>query len=189
MRGNDWISLPMIAGARPAASIFAHAAFGPRNAKSVKISRPPGTRCRGAPAITRSSSCQPSAPPLSATAAAASTAATPSPPPISSTRSPGRTARWRQRKSEPALGAWTRSGTRNRQPRQENRRVPASLLAKDAPEVESERFLQLRPGSGGCLRVFELIDVDLERDPLALDAVELGGEPAPLVRLGEDQLR
>src|SRR5438093_1054935 len=110
---------------------------------------------------------------------AASTAATPSPPPISSTRSPGRTARWRQRKSEPALGAWTRSGTRNRQPRQENRRVPASLLAKDAPEVESERFLQLRPGSGGCLRVFELIDVDLERDPLALDAVEPGLEPAP----------
>src|SRR5215831_19137903 len=140
---------------------------------------------------------------------AASTAATPSPPPISSTRSPGRTARWRQKNSEPALGAWTWSGTRKRQPRQENRRVPVSLCAKDAPEVESKRFLELGPGAGRGLRVLEHVDVDLERGPgggrsfpglehrdghlergpLALDAVELGGEPAALVRLGEDELR
>src|SRR5262245_2284518 len=119
----------------------------------------------------------------------ASTAATPSPPPISSTRSPVRTARWRQKNSEPALGAWTWSGTRKRQPRQENRRVPVSLCAKDAPEVESKRFLELGPGAGRGLRVLEHIDVDLERDALALDAVELGGEPAALVRLGEDELR
>src|SRR5262249_25688656 len=38
--------------------------------KIVKISRPPGTRYRGAPAITRLSSSQPSAPPLSAAAVA-----------------------------------------------------------------------------------------------------------------------
>src|SRR5262245_35054490 len=120
---------------------------------------------------------------------AASTAANPSPPPISSTRSPGRTARWRQKKSEPALGAWTCSGTRKRQPRQEKTRVPASLLAKDAPEVEAERFLELGPGSGRGLGVLEHVDVDLQRDALALDAVELGGEPATLVRLGEDELR
>src|SRR5262249_34390651 len=118
---------------------------------------------------------------------AASAAATRSPPPISSTRSPGRTARWRKKNSEPALGAWTWSGTRKRQPRQENRRVPVSLFAKDAPEVESKRFLELGPGAGRGLRVLEHIDVDLERDALALDAVELGGEPAGLVRVGEDE--
>src|SRR5262245_61766495 len=120
---------------------------------------------------------------------AASTAARPSPPPISSNRSPGRTRRWRQKKSEPALGAWTWSGTRNRQPRQENRRVPASLLSKHPPEVESEGFLELGPGSRRGLGVLERVDVDLQRDSFALDTVELGGEPAPLVRFGEDELR
>src|SRR5215510_1278565 len=120
---------------------------------------------------------------------AASTAATPSPPPISSTRSPGRTARWRQKKSEPALGDWTWSGTRKRQPRQEKRSVPASLLAKDASEVEAERLLELGPGAGRGLGVLEHVDVDLERHALALDAVELGREPTALVRFGEDELR
>src|SRR5262245_47299559 len=120
---------------------------------------------------------------------AASPAATPIPPPIASTRAPGRTARWRQKEGEPAFGAWTWAGTRKRQPRQENRGGPASLLAKDAPEVEAERFLELGPGSGRGLGVLEHVDVDLERDALALDAVELGGESAALVRLGEDELR
>src|SRR5262249_25013748 len=120
---------------------------------------------------------------------AARPAASTGPPPISSIRSPGLTTRWRQKKSEPALGGWTWSGTRKRQPRQENSSVPASLLSKDAPEVEPERFLELGPGSRRGLRVFELIDVDLQRDALALDAVELGGEPAALVGLGEHQLR
>src|SRR5262245_2771520 len=96
---------------------------------------------------------------------------------------------WREKKSEPALGAWTWSGTRNRQPRQENRRVPASLLSKHAPEVEPEGFLELSPGSRRGLGVLERVDIDLQRDSLALDAVELGGEPAPLVRFGEDELR
>ena len=76
IRGNASISLAMITGIRPAASTFANAAFTPRNAKMVKISRPPGLRCRGAPAITRSSSSQPSGPPLSAAAAASSPLAT-----------------------------------------------------------------------------------------------------------------
>src|SRR5262249_48305557 len=39
------------------------------------------------------------------------------------------------------------------------------------------------------LGVLELIDVELERNALALHAVELGGETAPLVGLREDQLR
>src|SRR5262249_33033087 len=119
---------------------------------------------------------------------AASTAARPRPPPISSTRSPGRTMTWREKKSEPALGARTWSGTRKRQPRQENRRRPASLLSKHAPEVEPQGFLELGPGSGRGLGVLERVDVDLQRDSLALDTVELGGETAPLVRLGEDEL-
>src|SRR4029450_977178 len=78
-----------------------------------------------------------------APAFAASTAARPSPPPISRTRSPARTARLRQKKSEPALGGWTASGTRNTHPRHVKRWTPVSLLAKDAPEVEPERFFEL----------------------------------------------
>src|SRR5438128_766782 len=141
--GNDWISLATIVGVNPAPSSFANAVFRPRNAKIVMISRPPGRRCRRAPAITRSNISQP---------------------------------------SEPALGGWTASGTRNRQPRQANRKTPGSSLSKDAPEVEAERFLELGPRSCRGLRVFELFDVELERNSFAFHAVELRGEPAALVR-------
>jgi hypothetical protein len=48
---------------------------------------------------------------------AASTAASPTPVPISSTVSPERKTRWRQKRSDPALGGWTPSSTRNAQPR------------------------------------------------------------------------
>ena len=46
-----------------------------------------------------------------------------------------------------------------------------------------------RARARGGLRVLELVDVELERNPLALHAVELGRQAAALVRLGEDQLR
>src|SRR4030095_4715479 len=124
-----------------------------------------------------------------APAFAARTAARPSPAPISRTRSPGRTARLRQKRSEPALGGCTASGTRKTQPRQVKRWTPASLLAKDATEVEPERFLELSARARGGLRVLELVDVELEGNPLALHTVELGRQAAALVRFGEDQLR
>src|SRR5262245_59686349 len=124
-----------------------------------------------------------------APAFAARTAAKPSPAPISRTCSPGRTTRLRQKKSEPALGGWTASGTRKTHPRQVKRWTPASLLAKDAPEIEPERFLELGARARGGLRVLELVDVELERNTLALHAVELGGQAAALVRFSEDQLR
>src|SRR5438128_2614433 len=125
----------------------------------------------------------------SAPAFAASTAARPSPPPISSIRSPERTWRCRHKKSDPVFGGWTASGTRNRQPRQANRRTPPSLLSKDAPEVEPERFFELGARARRGLRVFELVDVELERNPFALHAVELRREAASLIRFREDDLR
>src|SRR3989338_7721903 len=66
MRGNGWVSRATIDGPSPAASSLAYAVFRPRNAKIVNTSRPPGRRWPRAPAITRSRSAQPSAPPLSA---------------------------------------------------------------------------------------------------------------------------
>src|SRR5712692_904474 len=74
-------------------------------------------------------------------------------------------------------------------PRQTKRRMPSSLFAKDPPEVEAQRLLQLgtRPGRG--LRVLERVEVELEGHALLLHAVELRGEPAALVGLGEDELR
>src|SRR2546427_432586 len=162
IRGNDSTSRATIDGASPAASSFAQAVFWPRNAK-VATTRAP--------------------------AFAASTAARPRPAPISSTRWPGRTVRFWQKNNEPALGGCTASGTRNTHPRQVKRWTPGSLLAKDAPEVEPERFFELSARARGGLRVLELIDVELERNALALHAVELGGQAAPLVRFREDQLR
>src|SRR5436309_1638298 len=82
-------------------------------------------------------------------------------PRASRMRSPGLTTRFRQKKSEPALGAWTWSGTRKRHPRQANVRTPASLLSKDPAEVEPERFLELGPRAGRGLRILELLDVEL----------------------------
>src|SRR6185295_12576199 len=67
--------------------------------------------------------------------------------------------------------------------------VPAPLLSKDAAEVKPQRFLELGTRPGGGLGVFELVDVDLEGNALALDPVELGREAAALVGLGEDELR
>ncbi len=70
--GSPASPVATIAGSSPAASSLQSAALTPRNPKSVKTSRPPGARWAGAPAITRSSSAQPSGPPLSAVAAASS---------------------------------------------------------------------------------------------------------------------
>src|SRR5436190_17709176 len=95
------------------------------------------------------------APPL-----ARRTAARPSPLPISSTRSPGRAARCRQKNNEPAFGGWTPSATRNTAPRQAKRSSPASLPAKNLPEVEAEGFLELGARAGGGLRVLELLEVE-----------------------------
>src|SRR6266545_1421527 len=242
MRGKLWVSRAKTEGSSPAASSRASAPLRPRNANIVKISRPPSARCAGAPAITRSSTSQPSTPPLSAAASgssrsrpggvgiwgglvqirskrrpatgaspspsltstvsatplsaafsraqataagtmsvamtrqparAASTAASPIPVPISSTRSPGRKVRWRQKSSEPALGGWTPSATLKRQP----------------PEVQPQRFLELGAGTRRRLRVLELLELELQRHALLLEAVQLGREAAALVGFGEDDLR
>src|SRR5213078_5101260 len=66
---------------------------------------------------------------------------------------------------------------------------PSSALAKDFAEVEAEGFLELGTRAGRGLRVLELLEVELERDALLLHAVELRRQPAPLVGLGEDELR
>src|SRR3990172_2644743 len=54
IRGKAWISRPTMRGVNPAASSLDIAAFWPRKAKTVKTSRPPGARGRGAPWIPRS---------------------------------------------------------------------------------------------------------------------------------------
>src|SRR5437867_4090262 len=132
------------------------------------------------------------APPL-----ARRTAARPSPLPISSTRSPGRAARCRQKNSEPAFGGWTPSATRNTAPRQAKRSSPASLPAKNLPEVEAEGFLELGARAGGGLRVLELLEVELEwhaflPHPVALRSVgvshrEVRREVAQERRLGVER--
>src|SRR5438093_12658908 len=124
------------------------------------------------------------APPL-----ARRTAASPSQIPISSTRSPGRAARCRQKNNEPAFGGWTPSATRNTAPRQAKRSSPASLPAKNLPEVEAEGFLELGARAGGGLRVLELLEVELEWNAFLLHPVELRRQSAPLVGFGEDELR
>src|SRR5712692_7553662 len=125
-----------------------------------------------------------------APARAANTATSPSPAPISSTRSPADTERFRHKNSDPALGGCTPYPTRNTHPRQVNSSRPGSsaLPAKDFPEVEAQRLLELGARARLGLGVLELIDVDLERHAFFLDAVQLGGEPAPLVRFREHDL-
>src|SRR5437773_3591440 len=100
-----------------------------------------------------------------APARAASTAASPKPAPISSTRSPGDTERFLEKNSDPALGGWAVSPTRNTQPRQLKSSSPASspLPAKDLPEIEAQRLLELGARARLGLGVLELFDVDLER--------------------------
>src|SRR5262249_13140325 len=63
-----------------------------------------------------------------------------------------------------------------------------SRLAHHPAEVEPERLHQLGARAGAGLGVLELVEVQGQRHPFLLDAVELRGEPAPLVRLREDEL-
>src|SRR5215471_12065113 len=100
--------------------------------------------------------------------------------------SPGTTVTLRQKKSEPAFGGCTRSGTRKTQSRQVKSSRPSSpaLLPKDLPEVQAQRLLELGAGAGRRLGVLQLVDVELEGHTFPLDAVELRGEPASLVGLG-----
>src|SRR6266545_4293614 len=65
---------------------------------------------------------------------------------------------------------------------------PPSRRPHDPPEVEPEGFLELGPRACLRLRVFELLEINLEGHAFPFDAVELRGEAAPLVRFREDDL-
>src|SRR5262249_25866651 len=67
-------------------------------------------------------------------------------------------------------------------------RPVVGLPAEDLPEVEAKRLLQLRTGASGRLGVLQLLEVKRKPPALLLDPVQLGGEPATLVRFGEDNL-
>src|SRR5262245_39567852 len=60
-------------------------------------------------------------------------------------------------------------------------------LAGHPAEVEPDGFLELSPRTDRGLDVLELLEVELERHALPLDAVQLGRKSAPLVGLGEDE--